>query len=246
MTNPFEHFKRYTIAEIGNAPTSPGLYAWYGVVVAGAPDWVMDLHMGQDRGEQNSRRLLKNHTARYRGPDLNITATGGFSTSWSGRIQDSSNQVLQELLEPTETPAVDEDDDAPAPKLRNTLSSPEARKLLFKALKQSAPVFAAPLYIGVAENLLNRLTQHKRRLLKLWDICNKEPGKLVALQNTEYQGEFSVRAIERGFSPESVEVWVLALEHLNEDKLSDAQLRTTAEALEWLLNRWHRPPLGRR
>lgn len=245
MDHP-DHFQRYTIANIGKAPTVPGLYAWYGVIVAGAPDWEMDLYEGQDRGELNSRRVLKNHTARYRGPELEITAAGGFSTAWQGNIQDSSNRGLQEVLEAMiATPS--EGDSVPAPKLQQTLSSPDARKLLFRALSASNPVFAAPLYIGVAEDLANRLRQHSKMLLKLWEACAKDASRLQQIrENPKFKGQFAVRAIERGFSPESVEVWVLPLEHFNEDNLNDTQLRTTAEALEWLLNRWHRPPLGRR
>lgn len=245
--HPFEHFQRFDIENIAQAPTSPGLYAWYGVMVAGPPDWEINLQQGVDHGELNSRRLLRNHTARYRGPDLAVEATGGFSTVWQGLIKDSSNVDLQEMLDLASSSATSNDEDTPAPKLQYTLSSPNARKLLFSALSICNPIFSAPLYIGVAEDLSKRLDQHAKMLFKLWDVYSRDPTQLdKVLSNKKLKGQFAVRAVERGFSPESVEVWTLPLQSLNGENLNNDQLRKIAEALEWLLNRWHRPPLGRR
>jgi hypothetical protein len=245
-----KHLKRLTIDEIRQAPASPGLYAWYGTIVAGPPDWEQDLQGDKDQGEVNSRQLLRSHTSRYHGPKLEVQATGGFSTVWSGSIEDSSNQKLQEVLDSEQRWEDDPDDPDfyhPAPKLQQTLADPASRKLLFQALGVCTPVFASPLYIGIAKNLNARLGQHSRMMFKLWDVYSRDPAKFeLVLQNQKFKGQFAVRAVQRGFSPETVEVWTFPLETINEDHLSREQLRVIAEALEWLLNRWHRPPLGRR
>lgn len=177
---------RYSVEDVGNAPTSAGLYAWYGIPDAGPPDWRMDVRGGEDQGEKNSRRLLMNHTGRFHGPNLEIEAIGGFSTTWSGKLGNSSNARLQEVLE--HRSIADGDEQQKAPKLQEPLSSPVKRKLLF-------------------QTLASRLGTHARMLYEFWG---------------------------------------LPLQDLNEDDLNNHDLRTTAEALEWLLNCWHRPPLGRR
>ena len=245
MSN-WDRFERFNPDEVGRASNSPGLYAWYGVMVAGPPDWQMNIEQGTDHGEENSRKLLRSYTARHHGPELEIQATGGFSTVWQGQINDSSNLDLQDVLAAPLNNA-EADGNVPAPKLQRTLSSPNARKLLFKALQASSPIFASPLYIGVAENLSKRLEQHAKMLFKLWHVYSNDPAKFEkVLDSQRFKGQFAVRAVQRGFSPDTVEVWTLPLEHLNEDGLTHEDLRVVAEATEWLLNRWHRPPLGRR
>lgn len=252
------HFQRFQSDELAGAPTGPGLYAWYGVIRSGCPDWRLEIRDGVDEGERNSRRLLRDHTARHVGPTLSISAEGGFSTQWSGELTDCSNRELQEILSPADPAgleqvgAQDGELQRPAPKLQATLSNEAMRRLLFHALECATPVLSAPLYIGVAVDLRVRLEQHMKMLYKLQDAIRADPSRLAKISsNPRVQREFAVRAITRGFHASTVEVWAVDFSQLqasltNGSELTTSQLRTIAEACEWLLNRWHRPPLGRR
>lgn len=237
--------QRFRHADMAQVPTGPGLYAWYGVVAAGRPDWALDIEDGVDLGTQRSRRLLSSQTGRYRGPTLEVSATGGFSTTWTGGIRDSSNGELVNVLSGVGANAPAQEQRAP--QLQKTLEAPRLRQLLFETLDAAAPLLTAPIYIGVAKDLRARIRHHTRVLERLWMAVNRDPETLVRVRAKKgLKNEFGVRAIERGFTPETLEVWVLALRPLDRQSTGDDQQRTVAEAAEWLLNRWHRPPLGSR
>ena len=224
-------------------PTLPGLYAWYSVLDVGPPDWEPDLVDGVDQGAKHSRAALRAHTAKHKGPNLEIDAHGGFSTTWSGHISDSSNLSLQELLDPELSTRTERHEPVES-KLKTTLDSPVLRRNLFSTLLGCTPVFSSPLYIGVAKDLNRRLGQHTRMLTKLTEVLRMNSEKLTSvLSNPKWKNEFAVRAIKRRLSLENLEVWVFPLQAA---ELETDELRIVAEAAEWLLNRWHRPALGRR
>lgn len=242
MTENFVHLRPNEIAT--RAPVGPGLYAWYGVVNAGAADWALTPQNGVDVGEHNSRSLLKSHTHRYEGAELVVRARGHLAADWAGVLKD---QTGAELLDVLETGKLPDGDSSPAPKLQTTLQSPAMREAMFQVLQAASPILAAPLYIGVATSLRKRLVTHTRQLSWLWGMVSKDRSYLsVAEQDTKSRGTFAFRAVSQGFSVDSVRVSALEISRVAGDGLTDEELRTVAEACEWLLNRWHRPALGRR
>lgn len=243
-----KHMHRFTPLTIDEAPESAGLYAWYGTLDFGPKDWELDLVEGVDHGLGACRTLLQGHTTRFVGPPLRMAATGTFATEWRGDLRDVTSERLSEELgadsrsDRTDAPS---DERVKFAKLHDILESPAQRSLLLGTLQAAVPVLSAPLYIGVAESLRVRLRQHVDQLFKLSDAVKRNPKARTKLINRE-KSTFASRAISLGFTQDTIEVWALGLESLNPKHASPEQLRTIAEAAEWLLNRWHRPLLGKR
>jgi hypothetical protein len=250
-THPFENVENYyqlfSLETVSQAPKATGLYAWYAGLNAGLKDWELEVTDGIDVGTERLRSLLKRHTAHYCFRELETTALGAFSQTWTGQLQDKTANILQNVLaEPGDTQEQDSYDQKRAPKLQSTLESREARRLMVKALEAAIPVLSAPIYVGVADCLHTRLSQHVRDINKLTNTVINDPSSRQRLRK-EKKTNFAVRAVAAGFSPENLQVWTCNLDLLIEEIGSKTQdARTVAEAVEWVLNRWHRPYLGRR
>lgn len=124
--------------------------------------------------------------------------------------------------------------------LSTTMRAERTRRVLAQVLVEAAPRLVAPVYIGVATSLRERLTKHVRtfRTVKaLIDDSKPIPDRLV---NT-----FGERAATARFLEDEMRVGVYPVPSLDDD-LDDALLRQVAEAAEFVLNRWHHPILGRR
>ncbi len=239
-------FRRLAFNELDQAPDSPGLYAWYGALRSGRGTWGVHIEQGADQGEARSRRALHLHTEHFASAPLAVSVESAFSSSWSGELQDGTFASLRATLENIEEGTLEESDRATAPKLQTTLHTPTMRRTLFDVLERSAPIFAAPLYIGVAESLRRRLATHAHNLHVHTRRSAKTSNYFNNVTDPKTQGTFAFRAARQGFSPDNLEVWVLDLAAVAEEGKDVHQLREVAEACEWLLNRWHRPQLGRR
>lgn len=239
-------FRRLGFSEHDQAPDSPGLYAWYGALRTGRGTWGKQIEQGVDQGEPRSRRALQLHTEHFASAPLSISALSAFSASWSGMLQDDSFASMRSTLENFEEATIEESDRAAAPKLQSALQAPDMRELLFHVLERSAPVLSAPIYIGVAQSLKRRLRVHVHNLQAHTQRALKNPSYYDNTTDPKTQGTFAFRAARQGFSADTLEVWVLDLAALAGDGKDSQRLREVAEACEWLLNRWHRPQLGRR
>ncbi len=251
--DPFQgsagHFQPFTCSTVEQAPAAPGIYAWYSLLGAGPKDWDYEVVDGSDAGIGRLRSLLEKHTARHEAQTLRMEATGAFAQRWVGEVRETSNRALQRVLSGED---VDEGSDASygkiAPKMRATLDNPQMRKALVRILQVSTPLISAPLYIGVATELRQRLQQHADEIVKVSHLVagNAEKRNAV-LEKGRSAGRFALRAVGAGFTPESLVVWTLNLESMLEDQgLKTDKVRDVAEAAEWLLNRWYRPALGKR
>ena len=238
--------QRYAFSDIDNAPESPGLYSWYGLLRSGRGTWGKHVEEGTDHGEGRSRRALRLHTEHYATAPLEVSVRTAFSAAWCGTLDDKSVTSLCSTLENAEDASLEESDRVAAPKLQSTLQSPKMRELLFDVLQQSAPVFSAPLYVGVAESLRTRLRRHAHNLNVHARLSVNRPDYFDNITDPKIVGTFAFRAARQGFSPDSLEVWILDLSRFSGAGHTERQLREVAEACEWLLNRWHRPQLGRR
>jgi len=239
-------FQRFSFSELDQVPEAPGLYAWYGKMRLGAGTWGQQVEGGVDLGEQNSRRALQLHTERHSSAPLEVNVETAFSASWSGTLQDDAVASMKNTLEYVEESSMAESDRAAVPKLQSSMYSSTMRELVFKTLEKSAPILSSPLYIGVAIDLRKRLHTHSHNLQS---HRSKSKGNFHYFDNIsdpKILSSFAFRAARQGFSPDTLEVWVLNLSGISTGELSLDQQRTVAEACEWLLNRWHRPQLGRR
>jgi hypothetical protein len=239
-------FRRLAFNELEQAPESPGLYAWYGVLRSGRGTWGVNIEHGADQGESHSRRALNRHTEHFANAALDVTVESAFSASWSGALEDGTLASQRAVIQNAEKHNLGESDRAAAPKLQTTLHTPIMRKTLFDVLERSAPIFSAPLYIGVAENLRSRLKTHAHNLNVHSRRSATTSNYFKNVTDAKTLGTFAFRAARQGFSPDNLEVWVLDVAAVAEEGRDVHQLREVAEACEWLLNRWHRPQLGRR
>jgi hypothetical protein len=239
-------FRRLAFNELDQAPDSTGLYAWYGMLRSGRGTWGVHIQQGADQGEARSRRALHLHADHFASAPLDVTVESAFSARWSGELLDDTSASLRATLENNEELTRGGGDRAAAPKLQATLHTSTMRKTLFDVLERSAPILSAPLYMGVAESLRGRLATHAHNLQVHLRHSARDSNYFNNLDDPKARGTFAFRAARKGFSPDSLEVWVLDLAAFAEEGMDDLQLREVAEASEWLLNRWHRPQLGRR
>ncbi|MEO1268522.1 MAG: hypothetical protein AAFX99_10520 [Myxococcota bacterium] len=241
-------FDRYTCMTVGQATTGVGLYAWYGVLDAGPKDWELDLDGDTDRGIERFRALLGRHTLRYTPPALAATAKGTFSTFYQGNLEEQSASALRRVLTDGHEP--NDEEESPytilrAKRLSETLESAQMRGWLVQTLGVATPILSAPIYVGVSDRVQERLSTHVRQLRQFSHAVAARPEDRQQLLEAE-KSSFASRAVGMGFTVDTLEVWVLDIERLLDGEHDKAKLRTLVEAAEWLLNRWHRPLLGRR
>jgi hypothetical protein len=251
LDNSERYYRSFSIATVSQAPKATGLYAWYAKLNAGIKDWELDIVNGSDAGVNRLRSLLKRHTERYYVRELDATAMGAFSETWSGKLYDQTAEVLQSALADNRSFKDNVDYDTKrAPKLQLTLESPDKRLLMVKALEAALPIMSSPIYIGVADCLNTRLSNHAREINRFTSVVIKDPDSRQRLRESR-KTSFAVRAIAAGFAPEHLQVWTFNLDELIVDLEKElggeiCDSRVIAEAVEWVLNRWHRPYLGRR
>lgn len=242
-----KYYQVFSVETVSQAPKATGLYAWYAGLNAGLKDWELEINDGIDAGTERLRKLLRRHTECYSYREIETTALGAFSQTWTGMLEDRTADILRDVLAEPETVQEQENyDQKRAPKLRSSLESRDARYLIVKALESTIPIISAPIYVGVAECLNTRLSQHVRELNKLTNTVIKDPNSRQRLRK-EKKTNFALRAVAAGFSPENLQIWTFNLESLvNDIGVQSQDPRTVSEAIEWVLNRWHRPYLGRR
>lgn len=220
--SPKPKIRKHAFSEIDQTPTGPGLYAWYAITTIGRRDWEPDVNdKGADKGRENLRRLLAKHTCRFAGAELHITAKSSFEKKWHGKLisDESIGGDLTKWVPP------------------DVLSDPKLRGAFSNALSATTPQLAAPLYIGKAICLNTRLRYHRDKISRLQRRRSDEQ-----IPNPK---EFAERAVNLGFNDSTLEVYTWDLSEFSNEGFSNAQLESVALAIETLLNRWHRPLLGR-
>jgi hypothetical protein len=236
-------FDCFTVETVGMAPDSPGIYAWYSSPTIGKADWAMIFEDGVDVGSSRLGQSISRHTERHNLLPLQVDAVAGFSATFKGIIEDYSYFIKGDG---------GQDSAIGNSKLQDVLSNPTWRGTLVQALMLSSVFFASPIYIGVAKSLQTRLGQHSRKLLKLTEGVKNDQTKrenlLKKSGEATVDNAFATRAVGKGFSPENLIAVTMRFDMLKLEgasaSLSEEDMRSIAEAAEWLLNRWHRPVLG--
>lgn len=193
------YVEAFSCLNVDEAPVGPGLYAWYGTLIAGPQDWEMKLEGGEDRGLKACRTLLQKHTFRHGSPPISLEGRGAFTTLWRGDLRDVTAEMLASLLGED----VDElndatDEDAYPSQFKKVLASKQTRELLLKLLQAATPILASPIYIGVALSLRTRLRQHVDQLYKFSEIINKNPEARTELARAS-KSTFVVTCDDHGF-----------------------------------------------
>jgi hypothetical protein len=105
-------------------------------------------------------------------------------------------------------------------------------------------VFSSPVYIGVAENLRDRLKTHRRDFANATEYLQGNPDDSLKMKSRGKS--FGYRAAARGIAMENLVAWVMDLGELVDPDTSVDTLREIAESAEWILHRLYSPILGRR
>jgi hypothetical protein len=247
-------FKRFGPTELDQVPIKPGVYAWYAKPQIGPADWARAIDAnGADFGEQAFRSVLAKHTSRFTPPSLRVAAHNAFRDTWEGRLTPSvydRNVVAINKKELSETEA--NTMKFPKASMEKMLLSERQRGRMTQLLTSTAtPLLASPLYIGKSVDLRRRVNDHFADLDKWHQVIQRDPNHRDRIRaalfgsdrNTGVPDIFATRAIASGFSPDNLEVYVLDI--AGTLGISDDSALELAEALEWFLNTWHRPILGR-
>lgn len=230
--------------EITEAPQLPGLYAWYSILGLGAADIAE---------EDQTRSALRRQTSRYKPTALTGEIRGNLGARWAGQLPDKSmddlaSHLAQIALETSGpgSPLVRQR----GKNLNQALSNSQTRQALIDTLEQCIPAFLPPLYVGISNNLCNRLQSHVsqfRSIVRInrLEIQPEEENLDVdeAEDTDEASGKsFAIRAIKAGFKEDNLRVYVLPFQ--GTEHLSASQVRNVIGGVEFLLNRWAKPSLG--
>ncbi len=234
--------------DVDSVPNSPGIYAWYQIAGIGEADW--------DK-ENDLRNLLIDFTRSKSNIEMNVLIKGIFNAEYEGHVSDNTTEYLTKILKGSGygEGAGDEyglDDISVyekkrAPKLQLSMKINESRKILSNILNLATPIFSAPIYVGVAKKLGDRLKSHVNAL----DTYEEYRDYITKFLETEdqYYNEFDKILAQRLFKlnimRDSLRIWTLDLNAMFPER-DTLELREIAEGAEWLINRWNRPPLGRR
>ena len=112
-------------------------------------------------------------------------------------------------------------------------------------IEEAFPFFFSPLYVGLAidQTLKQRLRQHKKSFLELWDAAQKSAHKD---RNLAKARTFAERAVSLGFGPDDLFCYTLGVEATAGSELTKEDLRSVIASSEWFINRWTTPILGKR
>lgn len=225
----------YTTRSVGNAPDKVGLYAWYSIPNIGKPDWEEDLEDGRDLGAERFTSLLDRHTSRHKKPPLNARMDGAFGQLLAGKVKDVSYPKLSEAKHNLPNESF-------INSLIDTIQHSSCREEMVMLLPWCSPLLSAPIYIGVTHSLQERLRRH---VSDLRGILKDFRGRSIPddFGKGGKKTTFAVRAARQGFSVENL--YVLTLTTESDQRLDKDTIRNISEAVEWLLNRWHKPILGR-
>ena len=219
------------------APDQPGLYVWYGRLSLGAADWDESVAGNNSIAQKQLLRALRDHSVKHRQQPLQLDAVANFSARWSGGL----GPVLPEAWDDESIGTWTADGEHEI--ARVTASNPGRGELL-SLLSHVFPLFASPLYIGLAidQSLRSRLQQHRTQLRRHWEKVSRDPEYPSRIT---HPANFADRAIKVGFSPADLYFYTLHID-MAEYEHADGRHARLLRSAEWLLNRWANPILGRK
>lgn len=204
-------------SEIDLAPETPGVYAWYSRLVISKADIeaaIKRIAEAKKNGDLHARAEVEDVLDRfvfspYRETPYQVSLRGQLKPKFSGEV----------AHEPSKSESL----------MGRLASNPERLRTISEVLKTAAPWFTAPLYIGMAINLRNRLKQHRNKIVELRDLQGHG-----SVDDTIEAG-FANQIVARNFDPTNLFV------HIAEVTVDTGEHND----LENILNRINYPIFGR-
>jgi hypothetical protein len=195
--------RHFRYSEIAGAPNTPGVYSWYYRIELSNKDIAkcvedVDLEPSSDTKQAIIREFLEVHLFKYyeEMPYL-ISLSGQLKPKYEGSIAHRPDVSLSLIRRLSEAPN----------KLYN----------LKETLKLAIPLFASPIYIGVARRLRERLLQHVRLIDQLQHLRASALEDIQPLstggtedENRDHKFAYEV-SITREFRPSNLVVNTLEL-----------------------------------
>lgn len=204
--------------DLATATQNSGVYAWYSSLTI----WKSDLEeferrvnaIKSDRAEAFryiEEKLDSLVFKKYREDDYKVTLRGPLKPRFEGdakHIPPVSDDLIERLID-----------------------DPSRLRIIADAISNAAPFFTAPLYIGMAKNLRERLLKHKSLIDSMYDSLRSRQ----TLEIKEGDAGFARQIVARGFDPMSLFVYV-----------QEVDVRTNEQVdVESILNRINFPIFGR-
>lgn len=214
--------QRFLWAEIYTTPASPGIYAWYyspEITLFDLKEAIESLEEllcsgNKDEARCYVRELLDKRLFHYfRELPYRARIAGPLKPTHEGYLEhkpDISDSLVSRIVE-----------------------CPQRLQLIRDVLEVSAPHFASPLYIGMSDNLRQRLSKHKSLIEKY-----RSRGVRDETDRTHTQAgdmSFADQIVQRRIPPERLFVVICELTNLDSDPVD----------IENILNRIYYPVLGR-
>lgn len=213
-----DSIKKHLWADIVNAPALPGVYAWYY-----SPE-ITDYDL-----EQTISRLKE-----CRETDRS-TAEALVRETLDNRVfrhfrEDPYQAVIEGPLKPTYSGTLEHTFRVSGGLVQRIVDDPDRLRTIRNVLDMSAPMFASPLYMGMATELRTRLATHKSLIERYRRLHRQEAEP--------------ARNTDAGFA------WQIAKRKIPPDRLivftcTTAADDKTAVDIENILNRIYYPILGR-
>ena len=236
MKKKSSEFRFYDLTEVDEIPHVPGIYVWYAHPQIGRPDWESKIDsLGIDTGDQLFRKVLHEFTSSFAPQSLDVSLRTVFRDGWAGWLEDSKyKENAKRLLVSGE-------------RFDHVFLKEGTRKALTEFFDRSLFAFWTPLYIGTSDNLHRRITEHVDRFRKLHEARIEDGTKVEKLREKVYgevkRSNLSLRLVLSKIHPDQCRITFLDTSH---EHLSLEESVKIAEILEWLLNTWNRPILGRK
>jgi hypothetical protein len=200
--------------QIANAPNGPGIYAWYAKIFISNADLELferNMFAAKSAGE-SEEAVVKDALERFvfapfHETDYTVDVSGQLKPNYSGTLKHSPS-VSRSLID-------------------RLLQEPQRLREIAKLLESVVPHFTAPLYIGMARNLNDRLSKHKALIEQF------NEGRSDAARDIE--SGFARQVVNRRLPPTKLQVAI-------------AEVQTIAaepQDLENILNRINFPIFGR-
>lgn len=221
--------------DLDRAPESAGIYAWYAQLGLADEDWKPHEKDGFDLAVGYLSSAIASYARIHEPSPVNVTGKGTYQLPWAGTLRRSSIADVPP----------DHQDTAVGAYLGELAAHPNVRRLLISLLRAATPVFASPLYIGVATNLRTRLGEHMAAYENARAALRQDPTLAARMQ---FEGEsFGFRLAATGLQLDYLQCWVLpASLGSSDDDDTTPSARDVAKTAEWILQRIFLPVLGRR